>query len=277
MTRSLNIMLYCAFCAVCIFVSCNDQEKQARTYLEKAEQYYTSGAYSTAKIALDSLKLLFPNELKVQQESLMLMRRIDLKEQERNLQFCDSMLIIRKQEFEEIKGNYLFEKDAEYDEQGKYLNKQQTIENRLQRSYIRAWVDEKGNMFLASVYYGSGALNHDQLKVSLPSGEFATTQKVAYDGGLNYRFTDLGMTTEVVTYSNQRDNGVIMFIKANQAQNLKAEYLGGSRNYSLRITDSDKKAVAQLVDLSIVLADIENLKKEAEKSSKRIEYLIGKL
>ena len=261
---------------VFLVFSCVDQNKKARTYLERAKVYYENKDYSSAKSSLDSIKVIYPKALETQKESLQLFRQIELAEQERNLSYCDSMLIVRLAEAEKMKPNFLYEKDPEYDELGKYIDKQQKLENNLERSYLRIWTDELGGLYMASVYYGSGALKHDRLKVSRPDGESNETNTVPHDGGLNYRFTDLGMTTEVVTYYRSSDNGTIMFIYDNKDQLLKAEYLGG-RKYSLTISKTDKDALVKTVDLSVILSDIESLMKEKEKATKRIEYLQSKL
>ena len=264
------------FLAAVLVFSCNDQNKRARAYLERAQIYFENKEYASAKSTLDSIKIVYPKALEVQKESLRLFRQVELEEQERNLIYCDSMLVVRLGEVEKMKPDFLFEKDPEYDEVGKYMDKQQKIENNLRKSYLRIWTNELGDLFMASVYYGSGALKHDRLKVSRPDGEFSETKAVPYDGGLNYRFADFGMTTEVVTYSRDSERGTILFIYDNKDQSLKAEY-SGERKYVLPISKADKNALVKTVDFSAVLSDIESLKKEKEKAEKRIEYLKTKL
>jgi prepilin-type processing-associated H-X9-DG protein len=114
------------------------------------------------------------------------------------------------------------------------------------------------------------------LKVSKSNGEYAETQIIPHDGGLNYTFTDGGMTTEVVTYTKGKDNGVIQFIYNNKDSSLKAE-LSGKNKYSFIISTADKNALVKTVDFAIVLSDIDKLQKEIEKSTQRILYLESKL
>ena len=271
MKKYLFLMLVFPF-----FLSCNNDEKKARMYLTHANELYENADYASAKLKLDSIKLLYPKQLNMQQESLRLMRLIEWKEQERNLAYCDSVLIVRQQESEALKPEFIFEK-TEYDEVGKYFDKKQKVENNLQKSYLRVWTDEFGGIVLASVYYGAKPLNHSGLKVSDPAtGEFAETQLIPDDGGLNYSFKDLGMTTEIVSYSKEKDNGVILFICDRKDKPLKAEFLGGGK-YSITISSSDKNALTKTVEFSSILSDIEHLKKEKEKAAKRIEYLRKKL
>jgi hypothetical protein len=253
-------------------VACNGNQKQASAYLENAQSLFEAGEYISAKQLLDSIKILFPKEFGVQKQGLQLSRSVEIKVQERNLLYCDSMLLVRQSEFELEKSGFLFEKDPEYDDIGKYMDKQQKLENKLQRSYIRISVNELGELSLGSVYYGSRAIHHSALKVSKANGEYTETQNIPFDGGVNYSFVDLGMTTEVVTYTNGKDNGVIQFIYNHKDEALKAEYLG-EKKYTLTISQTDKNALVKTTDFALILSDMERLKKEKEKSTKRMAYL----
>ena len=93
---------------------------------------------------------------------------------------------------------------------------------------------------------------------------------------MNYSFTDLGKTTEVVTYRNGKDKGLILFIYNNIKLPLKAEYTGGKK-YVITISASDKEAMINTFDFSVVLSDIDKLYKEKEKAYKLIAYLQGKV
>lgn len=259
-----------------VLFSCSGDKEKAQVYLERAQTSYDRSDYSFARQMLDSLNILFPQELELRREALHLLRRVELKEEERQLLLSDSLLASRMEEADRLKQEFVFEKDPQYDDLGKYFDKRQKIENKVERSYIRSWVDEHGDLFLASVFYGKVPLKHNQLKVSRPDGNYVTTQVIPFDGGLNYSFSDFGMTTEVVTYGAGRDEGVALFICENKDQTLKAEYLGG-RKFSLTIPAGDKSSLSRTVDLSVLLTDIERLKKEKEKAEKRIEYLKTKI
>jgi hypothetical protein len=262
----------CFIGLIFILISCNSNKKQALTYLEKAQTHYEQAEYELAKSTLDSLKIRFPKELEVRKKGLELNRRIETKVHERNLFFCDSLLNLLLAEAEVMKSGFLFEKDPEYDELGKYVEKSQRLENKLQRSYIRTGVNENGELLLSSVYYGSHPIHHSCLKVFKATGDSAETQIIPYDGGMNYSFVDLGMTSEIVTYAQGKDNGVIRFIYDNNTTALKAEYLG-QKKYVFTLSSADKNALVKTVDFAVILSDISKLKKEKEKSLQRLKYL----
>ena len=266
----------CIALAAITLVACNQTEKEAQARLNNARSMYERNEFFAAKSEIDSLRALYPKEYKVLKEGLALMRQVELKEAERTIAFCDSLLPIKIEEAEALKKGFNFEKDSVYEEIGNYIWKQQTIERNVQRCYIRSGVNEKGEIYLASVFYGGAPINHTGLKVSTPDGQFAETASIAYDGGVNYRFKDLGKTTEVVTYKGEKGLDAAKFISTNAKKRIKAEYTGG-KPYTIYIADGDKKAIAATFDLATVLSDLENLIKEKDKSTNRIAYLKNKL
>ena len=265
-------IIYICFLALWA-ISCNNDSKFAENLLNEAKTRYESKEYATSKLYLDSLKATYPKEVKVLREALQLMRKVDLEEQTRNFNDCDSMLMVYQSKADFLTKNFIFEKDANYDEIGKYISKQQKIENNVQKSYIRCSVNERGEMYLASVYYGANPINHSQLKISTPDGIYTETENIPRDGGLNYSFKDLGATTEIVTYMKGKDGDVIQFICNHYNEKLKAEYLGGNKTYSFQIAPNDKNAVVEINELATILSDIYRLKKEIQKAQGRIEYL----
>lgn len=259
-----------------LLAGCNGNEKEAQARLDKAKSMYERSEFFAAKNEIDSIRALYPKEYKALKGALALMRQVEAGEAERNIAFCDSLLPIKLQEVEELKKGFVFEKDSVYEEIGNYIWKQQTLERNVQRSYVRCGVNEKGEMYLASVYFGPRPLEHTGIKVSTKDGLFAETATIPYDGGVNYRFKDLGNTTEVVTYKGENGIDAIKFIYANQPERIRVDYVGG-KAYHLAMADADKKAIIATYSLGTVLSDIENMNKEKEKATKKIDYLKSKL
>jgi hypothetical protein len=262
--------------ALCLLSACG-KEKEARAQLAVAQGYYESQQFTAAKNAIDTLRLNFPREVDVLREALTLMRLVERGESVRNIEYCDSLTPIRLEEAEKLKRGFVFEKDAEYEDIGNYVWQKKTVENNVERSYIRCGVDEKGEIYLASVYFGSRPINHTGLKMSAADGAFAETATIPYDGGMNYRFTDLGNTTEVVTYKGANCINAVNFVYSSDAKTrIKAEYTGG-KPFSLYLSESDKDAIRATHDLAAVLSDIEMMRIEKEKSEKKILYIDSKL
>jgi len=257
---------------VLLLIGCG-KTKEARAHLAEAQSLYQNQNFEEAKITIDSIRINYPREIDVLKQALVLMRLVERGESERNIAFCDSLTPIRMEEAEKLKKGFVFEKNPEYVDIGNYIWQQQTIERNVERSYVRCGVNEKGEIYLASVYFGSRAINHNGLKLSTPEGSYAETIPVPYDGGLNYRFTDLGNTTEVVTYQSEKCIDAVNFVyDVAEKIRIKAEYTGGTA-FSLYLSENDKQAIKATWDLAAVLSDIEAMRKEKEKSAKKIQYL----
>ena len=268
--------LYSIFWTVLLLAGCGGQEKAARTKLENAKVLYGRDELPAAKNEIDSIRAWYPAEVKVLKEALSLMRQIELKEAERDIAYCDSLLPVRQAEAQEAVKGFIFEKDPVYEEIGNYIWKQQTVERNVERNYIRCGVNEHGEMYLASVYSGSFPINHTGIRLSIKNGLFAETASIPYDGGLNYRFKDEGNTSEIVNYKGKNGIDAIKFIYDNARERIKAEYTGG-KPYSIYMEEADKKALVSTYELAILLSDVYTLTTEREKAQKKKVYLTGKL
>ncbi|MDR3140220.1 MAG: hypothetical protein LBU37_00585 [Tannerellaceae bacterium] len=261
---------------ILLFAGCNNNEKEARARYGKAVDLYEQNDLFAARNEIDSIRLYYPGEINVLKDAIELKRLVELKETDRNIAYCDSLLPIRQEEAGVLNKNFIMEKDTLYQDTGNYVWKQQTIERNVERSYIRCKVSEDGVMALESVYFGNRPLNHTGIKVSVKYGFFAETASIPYDGGTNYRFQDLGNTTEVVTYKGENAVDAVKFIYANAGERIKVEYTGG-KAYTIYMADADKKALVATYDLATVLSDVDTLLREREKAIKRKAYLEGKL
>ena len=122
---------------------------------------------------------------------------------------------------------------------------------------------------MASVYFGSSPIEHTGLKLSINDGTFAETPSIPYDGGVNYRFKDMGNTTEVVTYKGEDCKAVANFVSVtDEKERIKATYTG-KKTYSLYLSGADKKAIKATYELALVLSEINAMRKEKAKSEKK--------
>ena len=261
---------------LCVLSSCNQDAKQAQEGLDRARAYYERNEFFSARNEIDSVRAKYPKELGAMKEALTLMRQIDLREAERNIAFCDSLMPIRLHEADSLKAGFTFEKDSAYEEIGNYIWKQQTIERNVQRCYVRCGVDENGEMYLASVYYGGHPIDHTSIKLSTPEGLYAETASIPYDGGVNYHFKDMGSTTEVVTYKGTNAQDAIKFIYDHAQERIRVEYKGG-KPYVIYMAEADKKALVATYNLATALTDIHRMVETKRKALKRIAYLNEKM
>ena len=92
MKNRLIITICVAAAVVMTACSSNDAQKSAEGMLEKAEKYFSEGSYDRAKIAIDSLRKVYPGAVETRKKSLKLFQDISLKEAQEDLALTDSIM-----------------------------------------------------------------------------------------------------------------------------------------------------------------------------------------
>ncbi len=250
--------------------SCNSKTKNAKYYLDMAEKCSAVGNFESAKSHIDSIRLLYPKAYNEIKEGFSLMQTVRRAENIRNLAYLDSMIEVRYMNLKEIQSKFDFVRDENYQEFGNYIPKITPSSKPLDENTLRSRVSEKGVLFLESVLSGSN-LNHNKIKVSIPDGSYAESLTVTADG-LNYKFTTINRTYEVVRFIGNDENGVSEFIYTFQDSPITLTYIG-NKIYTKALNNTEKKAIGQAFELSRVLLEIEDLSYEKGKSKALLRYL----
>ena len=254
-----------------ITVSCGENiEKLAGKHLDNAKEAFSMGKFNIAKQEIDSIRILYPKAFETRRQGIRLMQQVEEAEQMRTIEYEDSIIALITEAFEKIKGDYVFEKDEQYQDLGLYTIKSQAVTRNIDRTYIRASVDELGRMTLVSSYRGSSYIHHDWLKLSV--GEKYVDTPESRD---RHEFTDLGVCYERLSFINGNDGGAAAFISANKDADITYTLYrktgpDSSRPVyrNLKMTKDDRYAIAKLYDLSQILLSLtehKNLRDEAER------------
>ncbi len=259
-------------CLSCTLLACNSVDKQAAVKLQQARTAYERGDYTEAKTQIDSIKVLYPKAFKTRREANKLKYEVEQDELGQNLAWLDSTLQARQAKLDSIKGDYLFEKDEEYQDIGSYIHPSQVIEKNLHRSFLRFQVDETGLMRMTSIYCGSYNIHHTAIKVTAPDGTFAETP-AASD---SYETTDLDEKIEKADFKAGEDGNVMAFINSNRDRNLRVQYLG-ERPYTTTMLPTDRQAAAAVYELAELLSSITGLQEEIKQAGLKREFIQRKL
>lgn len=252
--------------------SCGQEEKKANELLSRAEASFQSANYSEAKLLIDSIRNSYPMVFDVRRKAIMLKQQVELKEQQISLEYLDSMMAVKQLALDTIKSDYILEKDTAYQEIGNYFYPSQVVEKNIDRTFLRASVNEKGEMSLTSIYCAGGSLNHTSVKVS-SNDAFAQTP-ASPDV---YVSSDLGRKIEKADYKLGADGGVIGFIIANRdAKSLKLEFIG-DRTYRTLMYSPDIKAIVEVAKLAQILSSMEEIRKEQKEANLKIQFLNKKI
>ncbi|WP_303913622.1 hypothetical protein [Bacteroides mediterraneensis] len=267
--KKIGLLIFPMAVALC---GCQSDEKRAGELFQRAETAYAAGEYSLAKLQIDSIRTLYPKAFEVRKAGIKLMQQIDLAEQTKTLTYLDSMMTVKQAALDSIKGKFVLEKDTAYQEVGNYFYPTQVVEKNIGRSFLRAQVNEQGEMSLTSIYCAGGSIHHTAVKVSVDDTFAETPQSVD-----SYETTDLGRPVEKADYKLGQDGGVIAFLVANRdKKNIRLEFIG-DRNYKTVMRPDDVKAVAELSELARVLSAMEEIKKEQKEANLKIKFVKRKM
>ncbi len=257
-----------------LFISCGEKKtpKQlAGEHLSKAQHLLQEENFTDAKLQIDSIKALYPNQKEAINKGIVLLNTVELEEQRKSLLYLDSVMNARSEQFESLKKQFVLTEGSMARNSGRYVHKRQQVKNSYHRSFIKAYLDEAGTFYITSKYAGNAYLFHNSIKV-YNEGLFAETNVVPEDGVENRRYEDGGMKWETVNYRNGADNGVVSFIINNVDKPLKVQFKGKKYHYIV-MEKFDKEAVRDAYLLSQLLLENNRLKTDVANTHKRIEEL----
>jgi hypothetical protein len=268
-----NFKLFLVLSSFYLLTSCNSRHKQeilADQYLSNIKTLINQNSLNAAKIKIDSLHLLFPRLVNKRKIAASLEDTIIRRESSRSLEYCDSILPLKQHEADSIQRNFRFEKNTTYQQFGNYVYKSQITENNTNRTYLKAYVNENADFYLVSNYCGS-KIEYTNLIVS--SNEiFIRTDTILTNNSANHIFFDGGTCWESITFKNDEDKGVAMFISQNSAARIKVS-LKGKKSFDYYLLETDKKAISETYRLWVIKKDVRKLQEEIIKAKNRIKRI----
>ena len=248
-----------------VVVSCgNSDKKRAAQRLSMAESLCQQGDTSTALAHLDSIRKLYPSAIQLvvaadQQKKKIYSEIVFRKQNE--LDTVQALIAKVEQKFDAEK--------TEFDRYTRYIHKRQNFDRRWNKSFIQFYLDETGNLYMSSNYYGDQWLEHTGIRV-YDNDIQAKTETVELDNPNNHRSDFMDFVWEKVTYRNGMDNGVIQFIADHPDRKLKAVFLG-KRLFFIWLEDYDKQAAHDALLFSSLLKK----KRVLEQEIKSLQSKIG--
>lgn len=264
MIRKAHIILF-AF-----LIGCGpSRQEQARERLEEVLVLKESGNFNLAKLKLDTLIKAFSDQTEQVGVARQVLKEISILEQERNLVFLDSMLKVQEEILEPMMKNFIA--SDEYGPQKILIHKRQRPENSFNRTFLRAHLNEAGDFFISSRYYGSQWIYHQQIKV-YNQDQSVFSEIVPEDGFDNRRFDDQGEKWEIVQFKDGKDNGIIDYIATHWKDPLKVQLIG-KRHVYIVMELFDKEAIRDGYEISFVLKEVHRIKEEKKKVNQMLRQL----
>lgn len=250
-----------------LFWACSpSQSELAAKKIKASEAYLAKGDTAKTLLCLDSISKYYPEAIAEKQKAIQLSNQIynfQLTKQQNSLEIANTSIKSLLKEFKTEKG--------EFEKYSTYIPNRQVFDKSWSRSFVQVYLNEKGDLTLASNYYGSQWLNHTSLTIT-GEGQTMKTDSVPLDN-INNHHSDFGESRwEKVSYKGNQANLVIKMIALNQDKKLKAIFSGSARKtYIMWLEDYDKQAVKNAWELSKAFrmkSDAEKLIPELEKKIK---------
>lgn len=237
---------------LCLFVSCNQDEKKAAEQLLIAKEYAQKQNFEAARLLIDSIKLVYPNASNAIQEGQVLEWEMEVKEMKDSILQLDTLLTEYQQKADSLKRNLLFEKDEIYQTEGFYMTKDQTLEKTMGRSCLRFFVTESGNISVQAVVSGKGRGTFSSVKAETGTGIWGSTPELSKDDGNNYS----GEVSQTLKFTGGKDNGFIEFLYTYKNEPLTISFLGSTKSsYTYKFSKTEKQALEQMYELSMALSE----------------------
>ncbi len=141
---------------------------------------------------------------------------------------------------------------------GIFEHRRQNPETSWNRIYLRINLNEKGDTWLSSHYYGKEWIDHTSLRV-YDNESYVLSDTIPLSDPWNRKVEDLGDKWETIEFREGTDAGIIAFIADNHQKSIKARFNGKKFQYIV-LESYDKEAFHLGWELAQVLKEIDGLR-----------------
>ena len=225
-------------------ISCGNSGKtsdEAEAMLNEAQQMSDEGRYDSAVVMLDSLCKTRPTETDAVKQAMHLKAQTLEKSFVAQMAQVDSIIAANAPIVEQIAPMLKGVKTPEMVE-GYRVVASIAGKELINRTDIEPRIDDGGNLYIVSLLHGVAA-EHDHLRVSYGAGS-AETKAVPYDKSRNYRFSDDGVTNEMVTFRYDECADFCQFIADNADAKLSLTFVG-KKQHTVPLSNALKRAIVE--------------------------------
>ena len=270
--KKLNLI---SLLAVLWLSACSpNPEEQANALLLQADSLYQTGRYDKSKILIDSLDRNYRHQIDQRRQARVLLDRIKVKEETRNAQYLDSLIVLMEPEVNELMKQFVLSKDSAYVKEKIYTHRKQTV-GYYPHTNLTAQVYENGDIDLISVFCGY-ALNHTQVEVKIADMHLETGV-LPVGNAYNYQFSDEGVRWEYLTFKGAAQNGLLAFIASTDAKERVRVVLHGDKTHTYYLEPTDRQALTEAYQFAGKMKEFYNMKKQSRNAKEKTRYLLQKL
>jgi hypothetical protein len=243
-------------------VSCvSSAEKKAQAWFQEVDKYVANHDLTTAIRLLDSVMAWNKDDYGIVGEALKKQKPIAVTYHTEVIRTSEALLEGLEPRFDSLVRDFRFTEGAG-EQPGIYEYKRQTVQNSWNRTYLKMGLDEKGNTWLTSQYFGKEWIDHTSLRI-YDRDLVVLTDTIPLGDPWNRKVEDQGDKWETIDFRDGTDNGAIAFIAGNWEKSLKVRF-NGKKFYYIVMESFDKEAFHEGLELAQVLKERTRLRDAVE-------------
>lgn len=245
---SIGNLLIISLLAGCI----SRTEKESRVHFQRVDTLVAGHESRSALQLLDSIMIWYKEDYGIVGEAIKKRDTIALAYHQEVTGISESLLKGLEPRITALSADFLFT-PGEPGQPGTYVHKRQTLQSSWNRTFLKIGLNEEGDIWLTSHYYGKSWIDHTNLRVYEP-GSYILTDTIPLGHDWNRKVEDLGDRWETVEFREGSDAGAIAFIADNWQKSVKVRLTGKTFHYIV-LESYDKEAIRKGWELAQVLKE----------------------
>jgi hypothetical protein len=247
---------------ISLSVSCTSSAaKKAQADFQRTDALVAGHDYTTAMKILDSMMVWNKEDFGIVGEALKRKNKIAVDYHKQVIDSSEALLKGLESRLPELTGDFLFT-PGEAGFPGTYEHRRQTAESSWNRTFLKIGLNENGDIWLISHYYGKSWIDQTSLRV-YDQANYILTDTIPLGHEWNRKVEDLGDRWETIEFREGSDAGAIAFIADNYMKSVKARLTGKVFQYIV-LESFDKDAIRKGWELAQVLKERSGLRQTIE-------------
>ncbi len=242
-----------ALSMIILMSSCTSgAEKKAQADFQRADAMVASHELTSAIQLLDSMMTGNKDNYGIVAEALKKKNSAALTYHKEVIESSDALVKGLEPRVAELSKNFIF-KPGEAGQPGTYEAKRQTVTTSWNRTFLEIGLNENGEVWLTSHYFGKSWVNHTSLRV-YDEDSYILTDTIPLGDPWNRKVEDQGDKWETIDFRQGTDAGAIAFIADNYQKSIKVRFNGKPFQYIV-LENYDKDAFQKGWELAQVLKE----------------------
>jgi hypothetical protein len=247
---------FCYLCSILIIsqlASCTSTvDKKAKSFFTQSEALVAKQEFTGAMQLLDSVMIWNKDDFGIVGEALKRKNKIAVVYHKGVIETSESLLKGLESRLPLLTKDFLFIPGTA-SQPGTYEYKRQSVESSWQRTFLKVGLNENGDIWLVSHYYGNSWIDHTSLRV-YDQDNYILTDTIPLGHEWNRKVEDLGDRWETIEFREGSDAGAIAFIADNFQKSVKVRFNGKTFQYIV-LESYDKDAIHKGWELAQVLKE----------------------